>query len=81
MHRDPISTGFAGTVPVLWVLNIVAARKRVGDAKCPGFQEIIKILSPTRKETCSEACQIRARFKKYGDASCHQIFFPASQGA
>jgi len=43
MHRDPISTGFAGTVPVLWVLNIVAARKRVGDAKCPGFQEIIKI--------------------------------------
>jgi len=42
MYRDPISPGFAGTVPVLWVLSIVAAKQMVGGAKCPGFQQITK---------------------------------------
>jgi hypothetical protein len=42
MHRDPISPGFAVTVPVLWVLRIVAAKQMVGDGKCPGFQQITK---------------------------------------
>jgi hypothetical protein len=29
-------------VTVLWILNIVAAKKMVGDAKCSGFQQIIE---------------------------------------
>jgi hypothetical protein len=36
---------------------------------------------PTRKETSSEACQGRARFQQHRDASCHQVSFPARQGA
>ena len=31
-----------------------------------------KVLSPTRKETSSEACHGRARFQQHRDASCHQ---------
>jgi hypothetical protein len=31
------SLGFAETVPVLWGLNIVAAKNMVGDSRCPGF--------------------------------------------
>ena len=34
-----------------------------------------QVLSPTRKETSSEACQGRARFQQHQDASCHQVFF------
>ena len=37
----------------------------------PGYRYV---LSPTRKETCSEACQGRARFQQHRDASCHRIF-------
>jgi len=33
------------------------------------------VLSPTRKETSSEACQARARFQQHRDASFHQVFF------
>jgi len=34
------------------------------------------LISPylTRKETSSEVCQGRARFRKHRDASCHQVF-------
>ena len=35
----------------------------------------VLILSPTRKETSSEACQGRARFQQHRDASCHRILF------
>ena len=34
-----------------------------------------QVLSPTRKETSSEACQGRARFQQHRDASCHQVSF------
>ena len=41
-----------------------------------------QVLSPTRKETSSEACQGRVRFQQHRDASCHQVFFPPPrQGA
>ena len=33
------------------------------------------VLSPTRKETSSEACQGLARFQQYRDASCHLVIF------
>ena len=33
------------------------------------------------KETSSEACQVRPRFQQNQDASCHQVSFPARQGA
>jgi len=33
------------------------------------------VLSPTRKETSSEACLGRARFQQHRDASCHHEFF------
>ena len=33
------------------------------------------VLSPTTKETSSEACQGRARFQQHRDASCHQVYF------
>jgi len=33
-------------------------------------------LSPTRKETSSEACQGRARFQQHRDASYHKDFSP-----
>jgi len=39
------------------------------------------VLSPTRKETSSETWQGRARFQQNWDASCHQVSFPARQGA
>jgi hypothetical protein len=42
MHREPISPGFAGTVPVLWVLNIVAAKKWLGMPNVLDFNKIIK---------------------------------------
>ena len=32
-------------------------------------------------ETGLEACQGRARFQQHRDASCHQVSFPARQGA
>jgi len=40
------------------------------------------VLSPTRKETSSEACQGRARFQQHRDASCYQVPppTPARQG-
>jgi len=44
-----------------------------------GSTGVLIVLSPTRKETSSEACQGRARFQQR-DASCHQ-FFLARQGA
>jgi len=34
-----------------------------------------QVLSPTRKETISEACQGRARFQQHRDANCNQVFF------
>ena len=34
-----------------------------------------KVLSPTRKETSSEARKGRARFQQHRDASCHQVSF------
>ena len=34
-----------------------------------------KVLSSTRKEKSSEACQGRARFQQHRDASCHQVSF------
>jgi len=40
-----------------------------------------KVLTPTRTETGSEASQGRARFQQHRDASCHQVYFPARQGA
>jgi len=43
-----------------------------------------EVLSPTRKETSSEACHGRARFQQHRDASCLQVFFffpPARQRA
>ena len=43
----------------------------------PGCWEV---LIPTTKETSSEACQRRGRFQ-HRDASCHQVLFPARQGA
>jgi len=43
---------------------------------------VLTSLSPTRKETSSEACKGRARFQQHRDASCHQVFFfPARQDA
>ena len=39
------------------------------------------VLSPIRKETSPEACQGRARFQQNRDQSCHQVSFPARQGA
>jgi len=40
-----------------------------------------QVLSPTRKEKSSEQCQGRAWFQQHRDASCHQVSFPARQGA
>jgi hypothetical protein len=37
----------------------------------------VDVLSPTRNETSSEACQGRARFQQNRDASCRQVSFPA----
>ena len=37
-------------------------------------------LTPTRKETSSEACQGRPRFQQHGDKSCPQVFFSPLQG-
>jgi len=34
-----------------------------------------QVLSLTRKETSSETCQGRARFRQHRDASYHQVFF------
>ena len=39
------------------------------------------VLSPTRNETSSEACQGHTRFQQHQDARCHQVSFPARQGA
>ena len=45
----------------------------------PGFWYV---LSPTTKQTSSEACQGRAWFQQNRDASCHKVcFFPTRQGA
>jgi len=44
----------------------------------PGCWEV---LSPTRKETSSEACQGHEQFQQHRDASCHQGFLPARQVA
>jgi hypothetical protein len=40
---------------------------------------VLIVLSPTRKETSSEACQGRARFQQHRDVSCHQVFFLQSK--
>jgi len=45
------------------------------------YRDADKSLAPTTKETSSEACQGRARFQQHRDASCHQVSFPARQGA
>jgi len=46
------------------------------------YRSAHKSFSLTRKETSSEACQRRARFQQYRDASCRQVFFTAAwQGA
>jgi len=46
--------------------------------KLPGAD---KSLARPWKLTNSEVYQERARFQRHGDASCHQFFFSARQGA
>jgi len=44
----------------------------------PGVDK--SLARPGRKKS-SEACQGRARFQQHRDAGCHQLLFPARQGA
>ena len=61
------------THPLGWVITTLA---------CTIQAHISTVLSPTRKETSSEAYQRCPRFQQHRDASCHQgFFFPARQGA
>jgi len=45
------------------------------------YQGADKSLAWPRRKKSSEACQRRAQFQQNLDASCHQISFPARQGA
>jgi len=40
-----------------------------------------RVLSPTRKETSSEARKGRARFQQNRDTRFHQVSLPAEEGA
>ena len=59
------------THPLGWVITTFA---------CTIQAHISTVLSPTRKETSSEAYQRRARFQHHQDASYHQGFFFFLQG-
>ena len=39
------------------------------------FTGVLIVLSQTRKETSSEACQGLVRFQQHWDARCHRVFF------
>ena len=70
-----------------WRIITVARELARGKLDLVGVQEVrwdkggTVRASLTRKETSSEACQGRARFQQSRDASCHQVSFPAGQGA
>ena len=46
-----------------------------------GNTGVLIVVSATRKETSSEACQGRAQFQQHRDSNCHQVVFPARQSA
>jgi len=60
--------------------DIYPLRNFVWSCRCM-YRGADKSLARPRKERSSEACQGHARFQQNRDASCHQVSFPARQGA